>query len=67
MSENREKELLKKLNEMENKFNNDTEKKNVIITLKDNLEKSEFSGPEADVKKIQKDLISVIIELLTWI
>ncbi|APH17112.1 hypothetical protein NPD5_1643 [Clostridium sporogenes] len=66
-SNNEDKEVLEKLEELENKFDEDDEKKCVIKKLIDNLKALEVSGPETDIKKIKKDLIPAIMELLSWL
>jgi predicted RNase H-like nuclease (RuvC/YqgF family) len=60
-------ELQNRLKELENKFDKDNEKKDIIKKLKDNLNNLEFSGPETDMKKIKKDLVQAIVQLLSWI
>ncbi|MBE6077416.1 MAG: hypothetical protein E7210_10035 [Clostridium lundense] len=35
--------------------------------LIDNLKALEVSAPETDIKKIKKDLIPAIIEVLSWL
>ncbi|AUN00921.1 hypothetical protein CF060_10165 [Clostridium botulinum] len=52
---------------MENKFDEDDEKKCVIKLLIDNFKALEVSGPETDPKKIRKDLIPAILEILSWV
>ncbi|NFH66799.1 hypothetical protein FDC45_15320 [Clostridium botulinum] len=52
---------------MENRFDKDDEKKSVIKKLIDNFKALEVSGPETDPKKIRKDLIPVILEILSWV
>lgn len=64
-SNNQDEEVLKRLEELENKFDKDDEKKGVIKKLIDNFKALEVSGPETDPKKIKKDLIPVILELLS--
>ncbi|EPY2273566.1 hypothetical protein ACXAUS_002432 [Clostridium sporogenes] len=64
---NQDKEVLKKLEELENKFDEDDEKKGVIKKLIDDFKALEVSGPETDIKKIKKDLIPAIMELLSWL
>ncbi len=66
-SNNENDEVLNKLKKLENKFDEDDEKKGVIKKLIDNLKALEVTGPETDIKKIKKDLIPVIIELLSWL
>ncbi|EDU38261.1 hypothetical protein CLOSPO_01122 [Clostridium sporogenes ATCC 15579] len=66
-SNNQDEEVLKRLEELENKFDKDDEKKGVIKKLIDNFKALEVSGPETDPKKIKKDLIPVILELLSWL
>lgn len=65
-NQSQDEELQKKLKELENKFDKDIEKKDIIKKLKDNLDNLEFSGPETDIKKIKKDLTQAIVELLSW-
>lgn len=66
-SNDQDKEVLEKLEELENKYDKDSDKKGVIKKLIDNLKALEVSGPETDIKKIKKDLIPAIIELLSWL
>lgn len=66
-SNNQDKELLKRLEEAEKKFDGDSDKKGVIKKLIYNLKALEVSGPETDIKKIKKDLIPAIMELLSWL
>lgn len=58
--------LLIKLEELENRFDEDSTKKSTIKKIKNNLQNLEFSGPETDINKIKKDLISAILELISW-
>ncbi len=64
---NEDEEILKKLEELENRFDKDDEKKSVIKKLIDNFKALEVSGPESDPKKIRKDLIPAILEILSWV
>lgn len=66
-SNNQDEEVLKKLEELENRFDKDDEKKSVIKKLINNFKTLEVSGPETDPKKIRKDLIPAILEILSWI
>ncbi len=66
-SNNENEEVLKKLKELENKFDKDDEKKGVIKKLIDNFKSLEVSGPETDLKKIIKELIPAILEILYWV
>ncbi|ACO86836.1 hypothetical protein [Clostridium botulinum] len=66
-SNNEDKEILEKLEELENKFDEDDEKKCVIKQLIDNFKALEVSGLETNPKKIRKDLIPAILEILSWI
>ncbi|MGO5066162.1 MULTISPECIES: hypothetical protein [unclassified Clostridium] len=66
-SNNGNEEVLKKLKELENKFDKDDEKKGVIKKLIDNFKSLEVSGPETDPKKIIKELIPAILEILYWV
>ncbi|ACA55993.1 hypothetical protein ACLD43_00150 [Clostridium botulinum] len=66
-SNNEDEKVLKKLKELENRFDKDDEKKSVIKKLIDNFKALEVSGPETDPKKIRKDLIPVILEILSWV
>ncbi|MBN3361423.1 hypothetical protein CF064_04390 [Clostridium botulinum] len=52
---------------MENRFNKDDEKKSVIKKIIDNFKALEVSGAETDPKKIRKDLIPPILEILSWV
>ncbi|RHW55467.1 hypothetical protein DZC34_19945 [Clostridium botulinum] len=52
---------------MENRFDKDDEKKSVIKKLINNFKTLEVSGPKTDPKKIGKDLIPAILEILSWI
>lgn len=56
-SNNQDEEVLKRLEELENKFDKDDEKKGVIKKLIDNFNSLEVSGAETDPKKIIKELI----------
>ena len=58
--------LLIKLEELENRFDEDSTKKSIIKKIKNNLQNLEFSGPETDINKIKKDLILAILELISW-
>lgn len=62
-SNNQNEEVLKKLEELENKFDKDDEKKGVIRKIIDNFKALEVSGPETDPKKIMKDLILALLYL----
>lgn len=62
-SNNQDEEVLKRLEELENKFDKDSDKKDVIKKLTDNFKALEVSGPETDIKKIMKDLILAILYL----
>jgi hypothetical protein len=64
-SNDQDENLLKKLEELENKFDEGSTKKGVIKKLIDSLKSLEFSGPETDIKTIKKDLMSAILELLS--
>ncbi|WP_251861256.1 hypothetical protein [Clostridium sp. Marseille-Q2269] len=64
---NQDKEVLRKLQELQTKFNKDDEKKGVMKKLIDNFKELEVSAPETDPKKIIKDLIPAILEILCWI
>ncbi|MBE1304783.1 hypothetical protein G4W71_12295 [Clostridium botulinum] len=66
-SNNQDEEVLKKLEELENRFNKDDRKKSVIKKLIDNFKTLEVSGPETNPKKIRKDLIPAILEILSWV
>ncbi|APQ98121.1 hypothetical protein [Clostridium botulinum] len=66
-SNNQDEEVLKKLEELENRFNKDDEKKSVIKKIIDNFKALEVSGAETDPKKIRKDLIPPILEILSWV
>ncbi len=66
-SNNQDEEVLKRLEELENKFDKDSDKKDVIKKLIDNLKALEVSGPETDIKNIKKALIPAIMELLSWL
>lgn len=66
-SNNQDEEVLKKLEELENRFDKDDEKKSVIKKLINNFKALEVSGPETDPEKIRKDLIPAILEILSWI
>lgn len=66
-SNNQDEEVLKKLEELENRFDKNDEKKSVIKKLIDNFKVLEVSGPETDPKKIRKDLIPAILEILSWV
>ncbi|KIS24943.1 MULTISPECIES: hypothetical protein [Clostridium] len=66
-SNDQDKEVLEKLEELENKYDKDSDKKGVIKKLIDNLKALEVSAPETDIKKIKKDLIPAIIEVLSWL
>jgi len=66
-SNDQDKELLKRLEEAEKKFDEDSDKKDVIKKLIDNLKALEVSGPETDIKNIKKALIPAIMELLSWL
>lgn len=66
-SNNQDEEVLKKLEELENRFDKNDEKKSVIKKLIDNFKALEVSGPETDPKKIRKDLIPAILEILSWV
>lgn len=66
-SNNEDEKVLKKLKELENRFDKDDEKKSVIKKLIDNFKALEVSGPETNPKKIRKDLIPVILEILSWV
>ncbi|EKO1913368.1 hypothetical protein PZQ55_002444 [Clostridium botulinum] len=66
-SNDQDKELLKGLEEAEKKFDEDSDKKDVIKKLIDNLKALEVSGPETDIKNIKKALIPAIMELLSWL
>ncbi len=65
LTEERKAELVRIINDLEDRFNDNVTKDNTFIELKDKLKNIEIGGSETNIKKIMLDLIKGLINLLT--